>query len=115
MEFDLLSKWMALIALIVSVITGVWTLINKSTKPFDDRFTKQGEAITKVEDTQKEHERRIQKVEDEITHMPSKNEVHEIKILMTKLEGHIGKMEVTLQASERKLDRIERSIDGSRT
>lgn len=115
MEFDLLSKWMGLIALVISVITGFWTLVNKGTKPFDDRFVKHDGDIKKIEECQHEHERRIQKVEDDLAHLPTKNEVHEIKILMAKLEGHIGKIEVTMQASERKLDRIERSIDGSKS
>ena len=115
MEFDLLSKWMGLIALIVSVITGVWTLISKSTKPFDDRFDKLDKDITRLDDTQDSHGVRIQKVEDEMAHLPSKNEVHDIKLLMAQLEGHVGKIEVTLQAAERKLDRIERSIDGRKS
>ena len=50
-----------------------------------------------------------------MAHLPSKNEVHDIKLLMAQLEGHVGKIEVTLQAAERKLDRIERSIDGRKS
>jgi len=104
MEFDLLSKWMGFIALVVSVITGIWTLISKSTKPFDDKFQEHDSELT-------DHDRRIQKVEDELAHLPSRTEVHDIKLLMAKLEGHVGKIEVTLTAAERKLDRIERSVD----
>jgi len=37
--------------------------------------------------------------------------VYDFKLLMSTLEGHVGKIEVTLTAAERKLDRIERSMD----
>lgn len=115
MEFDLLSKWMGLIALILSVVTTIWTLISKSTKPFDDRFDKIDKEIMRLDDTQDSHGVRIQKVEDELAHLPTKNDMHDVKILMTKLEGHVGKIEATLKATESKLDRIERSIDGRKS
>jgi len=115
MEFDLLSKWMGLIALILSVVTAIWSLISKSTKPFDDRFDKIDKEITRLDDTQDSHGVRIQKVEDELAHLPTKNDMHDVKILMTQLEGHVGKIEVTLKAAESKLDRIERSIDGRKS
>ena len=104
MDFDTLSKWLAFVSLVISVITAIWTLVNKSTKPYDDK-------LALLETKSNAHAREIQSLQDEVKHLPRSTDVHEMRLLMAKLEGHVGKIEVTLQASERKLDRIERSID----
>lgn len=100
MEFDVISKWLGLVSLIVSVVTAVWTLISKSTKPFDDKLSGHDEDL-------KNHDRRIQKVEDELAHLPSKTEVHDIKLAIARLEGHFGKLEASAAATERTVRRID--------
>ena len=107
MEFELLSKWFGLIALIVSVVTGIWTLISKSTKPFDDKFATQAKDIDKNCEDLKLHDRRIQKVEDILPHLPSKDEVHQIRLLMSDMNGNMGKMESTMTATQRAVQRID--------
>ena len=107
MEFELLSKWGGLLGLIISVITGVWTLISKSTKPFDDRLDAQDIKIEKHNDDLKLHDRRIQKTEDELRHLPNKNEVHEIKLAITRLEGVVDKLETSASATQRTVQRID--------
>lgn len=104
MDFDTASKWIGFVSLVISVITAIWTLVSKSTKPYEDKL--QALEVSKVD-----HDGRIQSIEDELKHLPDKQMVHEIQLALVKLEGHFSRLEATLNASERKLDRIERSID----
>ena len=104
MDLEIISKWLGFVSLIISVVTAAWTLVNKSTKPYDDK-------LANLETKSNDQARQIQSLEDEMKHLPTTAYVHEMQLLMAKLEGHVGKIEVTLEASGRKLDRIERSID----
>jgi peptidoglycan hydrolase CwlO-like protein len=103
MEFDLISKWGGLLALIISIITGIWTLISKSTKPFDDRLDAQDTSI-------KDHDRRIQAVESEIKHLPSSKDVSELTVLVTKLQGDLGVLDNSIKSLTRTVDRMDRAL-----
>ncbi len=65
------------------------------------------EHLKRVDDTLKVNDRRIQKLENEIAHMPGKDEVHGVQVSITAMEGMIGRMEEKVVAVERTVLRID--------
>ena len=107
MEFELLSKWGGLLGLIISVITGVWTLISKSTKPFDDRLDAQDTKLDKIEEAAAAHDRRIQSTEERLTHLPNKDEFHKMQLGMVEMQGGMKLLTKSGEATERTVRRID--------
>ena len=104
MDLEIISKWLGFVSLVISVVSAAWTLVNKSTKPYDDK-------LAALETKSNDQAHKIQSLEDEVKHLPRSADIHELGLSMARMEGHVGKIEASLQASDRKLDRIERSID----
>jgi ABC-type nickel/cobalt efflux system permease component RcnA len=100
MDFDAVSKWLGFASLVISVITAIWTLVNKSTKPYDDK-------LHALEVSKAQHDRRIQSLEEELKHLPNKEMVHQIQLAIARMEGHLGKVEASGAATERTVRRID--------
>ena len=54
-----------------------------------------------------EHDRRVQKLENEYAHLPSKDDVHELREDVSEVKGSIGRMEERWAATDRTARRIE--------
>jgi Protein of unknown function (DUF2730) len=100
MDFEALSRWFGLISLVLSVVTAFWTLVTKSTKPFDDKLSEHGEDL-------KSHDRRIQSVEERMQYLPSKDEVHQMQLAMTEMKGSLSGVSKSLEVTERTVRRID--------
>jgi hypothetical protein len=100
MEFVAFQKWLAALSMLLSVITAAWVLRDKSTKSYDDK-------LAKLDDESGDHDRRIQKIEDLLPHLPSKDAVHNIDLAIARLEGHVAKIEASGAATERTVRRID--------
>lgn len=107
MEFELLSKWSGLFALIVGIANGAWLFISRSAKPFNDKFVKTDASISRLDECQDIHERRIQSVEEKMSFLPSKDEVHKMQLAMSEMKGSLGLVGKSLEATERTVRRID--------
>lgn len=65
------------------------------------------ERVGKVETKLIEHDRRIQTVESEFQHLPKKDDVHRMQVAMTEMQGQLGSMVKTTEATERATRRVE--------
>ena len=63
-----------------------------------------------IDENLKKHDRRIQKVEDELNHLPTQNEVHELKLAMERLNGNVEVLAERLGAIGRVVTTIDESL-----
>ncbi len=63
--------------------------------------------LDKLEETAKKHDRRIQTVEAEIKHLPTKESVHQLQVDLTDMKGQMMSMAKTSEATERATRRVE--------
>lgn len=92
-DVSLLRDWIGLIALLISVGTSVTVFFTSGAK--------------KNTATLVEHDRRIQRMEDEMRHMPSKDQVNDIKLAMADLKGTVAVMGESLASVSRTAHRLE--------
>ncbi|SOC41591.1 uncharacterized protein DUF2730 [Rhizobium subbaraonis] len=92
-DVTLLRDWLGLIALAISVGTSVTVFFTSGAK--------------KNTATLIDHDRRIQRMEDELRHMPSKDQVTEIKLAMADLKGTVAVLGESMASVSRTVHRLE--------
>lgn len=103
MDIDLIIKYLGLVGGILGIPNMLWILINRGTKDFTEKLEKHETKLT-------DHDRRIQRSEDKIEHLPTSGEVADLRLAITRVEGHIGKMETAVEAITHTSRRIETFI-----
>lgn len=87
-------------ALLLGIANIVWVWMR----------TREGETATRIKeisDDLEDHERRIQSVESELRHLPSKDDFAELRIVITQLQGSIKTSETEIGGIGRSVRRIE--------
>ena len=100
MQFEDILKWLGLVSLVLTVINMAWNMVNRGTKDFVE---KQGKHEVKLTD----HDRRIQKLENDGIHLPKAEQVAELNLLIAKMEGSLGKLEVSVEGMTHRVRRID--------
>ncbi|MCC7097284.1 MAG: DUF2730 family protein [Thermomonas sp.] len=84
-----INEWLAAAALIFSLLNTLWMWISRPARDVGDRLqTLKSEGDlrwTQTMDNLKEHDRRIQRVEDGVQHLPTKDDLHEVADQVTRL------------------------------
>ena len=88
-DTELIRNWVAVIALVISASSVIVVWLKA---PGQSIARKLGE----IREDLKKHDRRIQRVEQEIKHLPTSEEVAELQIGVTRLEGDMKRIEETL-------------------
>lgn len=100
MDFADFSKWMGALALVVTVINTVWLMAGRATKPVSDKLASHSKDLV-------DHDRRIQKLEGDYAHMPTRKEVNDLLITTTALGGNINRLDdavISLTHTVRRID-----------
>lgn len=93
MDLDLFSRWVAVIALLIGIVnTMLFWLMHPA------RIAKQRHES--VLNNLKEHDRRIQRVEDKHEHMPTKDDLFQVK-------EQLGRMDTEVEAIGHMVRRID--------
>lgn len=90
---DAIRLWMSVASFFLSIFVGIYTWIATRRKNVDRKLT--------------EHDRRIQKVEDGLRHMPESHEVHSILVTLETMRGDIRVLARSLEGQEQIMGRIE--------
>lgn len=108
--------WLSLIALAFGIANTVWVWLRTSSGDVKTKIKALSDKIeaefTKVTDNLKGHDRRIQAVESEVKHLPTKDDFNELKVQMTALAGTVEGHSSELKAVGRTADRIEGILMG---
>ena len=116
------SVWGGALALAISLSTTIWTLMTSGSKKngqkidalgkslndkLDDSTKKTAERIEKLEGQSGRQDKRIALVEQEMRHLPTKDQVSDLRNSITQLEGTIKEIGASLNATARTVANID--------
>ena len=114
MDLDTVSKWIGILALLLSIGNLVWAWISRPARDVGARVDATNTRIDTVvgemnergdrhRENLKEHDRRLQRVEDDMRHLPTKDDLHEV--------GHkLTSMKTELDIVARVVNRIDETL-----
>lgn len=97
---DELKSWAGLLATALSLVALVYSWITARSRTNSEELGRQGEKLT-------EHDRRIQSVEGELKHIPSKDDISDLRLAVSAMNGQLGRMEEGYSGVSRAVRRIE--------
>ena len=100
-----LQQWLGLIALFVSIGTTAFAWVTARSKV-------NSEHLKRVDDSLKVHDRRIQKLESEMEHLPSKDSQHQLELAMKEIQGDVKLMATNMESVQRTTRRMEEFLMG---
>lgn len=105
MDLDTASKWIGLLALLISIANLLWAWISRPARDVGARVDAANDRIDEVCEDQKNHDRRIQRVEDDLRHLPTKADLHTVETKVTAIKTE-------LDIAMRMLSRIDDFLRG---
>ncbi|RIA44060.1 uncharacterized protein DUF2730 [Hephaestia caeni] len=111
MDADSITRWLGAIALILSIGNTVYVWFSKSGRELahklkDQRAETNG-ALTEVGDDIDALDSRVQRIEDALPHLPSKDDVADLRIAMAEMKGQMGTFDAEITSVARTVRRIE--------
>ena len=100
MDIETINRWLGSVAFLVSIISVISVWVGAP-------WRKMADALDKFRDDLKNHDRRIQAVENEIKHLPTSDEFSALQMTVTKVEGDVKRIEGTLDRVENVVGRID--------
>lgn len=87
-------QWLSVIALLISISNTLWFWVSRPARDTSARIDKLNEEINDRADRHREelkgHDRRIQRVEDELRHLPTKEDIVMLGTKLTAMETELG-------------------------
>lgn len=97
---DDIRNWSGPIASLLAIASLIYTWITARSKINEQRLAGHERKLT-------EHDRRVQKLENDVAHLPSKDDVHELRIEVADIKGSVGRLEASAAGTDRTARRIE--------
>lgn len=104
-KFSWLITVLTALSLLLGIANTVWAWMSKGGAAL---AAKQREQDASIDD----HGRRIQSIEGELKHLPTKEDVHRLTVQLTDLNGKLAAFERDLNGVDRTVGRIERHLLG---
>lgn len=93
-------SWLALAAAAISNGLTVWNFVQSPSRAANTAIAKLAELVTG-------QEKRIQSLEGELKHLPSKDAVTDLRIALAKIEGTVGRLEERLRPISNTVEHID--------
>lgn len=98
---ELISSWAGLVALVLTSINIVTGWVSAPGKALETKFTKLADDVECAEDKTLEslklHDRRIQRLEDGVRYLPTKEDVHNVSVEVARLSEKVGTVGRTVE------------------
>lgn len=91
----------------ITLAISLFTLIGLVKAALGSGERKLEERLAKAEKTLVDHDRRVQRIEDALQHLPSKDSVHELKLAIVEMAGKMSTQGETLGSVSRTVHRID--------
>lgn len=101
------KAWSGIVATFLSIGGLIYTWITAQGRANEEKLDKHGTALV-------DHDRRIQDLEGELRHLPSKDDLTELKLALSQLDGRLGRIEESGQGTSRAVRRIEEYLHKER-
>lgn len=93
MDISFLNQWLSAVALLISIITALGLWLSKPSKELAGKVIDLRCEFEKLEGVQqegaKQHDRRIQKLEDTVAHLPTKEDIHGVSMQIVELKTEL--------------------------
>lgn len=91
------SQWVGIIALLLSIANLLWAWVSRPARDVGARVDEVDDRIDEAFEGLKGHDRRIQRVEDDVRNLPTKDDLHRVdtKVVSIKTELDIVARVVT--------------------
>lgn len=89
MQLDQFSQWVAIVALLIGIGNGLWAWLSRPARDVGARVDEANERIDEAMDGLKGHDRRIQRVEDDLRHLPTKKDLHEVELKVNAIKTEL--------------------------
>ncbi len=90
------NEWLATIAMGISVLNALWMWISRPARDVGDRLNSLAEESdlrhAQTLDDLKDHDRRIQRVEDGLKHLPTKDDLHRVADQVTRVKTELDQV-----------------------
>lgn len=111
MMLEVVKDWSSLAATLISLGTMIYVFLTASAKKTADDLAvfkkSNGEVLAGHDRKLREHDRRIQKLENEVAHLPSKDDVNALQVGLEQVKGSLGRLEESNLGVNRAVRRIE--------
>jgi len=97
---DDLKSWLGPVATLLAMANLIYTWITARSRVNEAKIDGHDTKLT-------EHDRRIQRVENELGHLPNKDEVAGLRLAIAEVSGRLGRMEQSNEGLVRAVRRIE--------
>jgi len=102
---DEMKEWLGAAALVISIGVTIYAWMTARSKV-------NAEHLKAVDGGMKEHDRRIQNLESEIQHMPSKDSQHKLELSIAQMSGEMKTMSANMDSMTRTTRRMEEYLLG---
>lgn len=89
MDLGAFNQWLSVIALLLSIGNGAWIWVSRPARDLGKRIDDVSESVDDAFDGLKGHDRRIQRVEDDLRHLPTKADLHKIEMSQTSMKTEL--------------------------
>lgn len=94
------SEWASAFSLGIAVLTAAYAWVTSRAKA-------NSEHLKTVDEKLVNHDRRIQSVESELNHLPSKDDVNSLNLAIADLRGTVGRLDESVSGVSRSMRRVE--------
>lgn len=99
-DVDILIPWFSLTALLLATGNAIWAIMTRGTRAT-------AEKVNEHEGKMIDHDRRIQSVESDIKHLPTKDEFNKMQVSLTEVRGELRTVSTELAGVDRTVRRID--------
>ncbi len=108
MPLTQIIQYLTLALSIIALLGHLKTFTSSGEKALEKRIDGlEKEKVPALEKTSVNHDRRIQRVEDELKHLPDKDTVVELRLALTELKGTVNTLGETVGSVSRTVHRID--------
>ena len=83
------QQWLSLIALLIGIINALWIWLSRPARDTNKRIDEANREIAEVQEGMKGHDRRIQRVEDDLRHLPTKEDLSHVSHKLTAVKTEL--------------------------
>lgn len=111
MDIEFINRWLGSFALIIGIVNALWLWLRSPMRRAEARIDEVEDEVEDelkaLKDNDKGHDRRIQALEGEMNHRPTKDDLNAINVAVVKIEGQIDTLTETLGSVARTVRRID--------
>jgi len=84
-----INQWLSVVALVMGIGNGLYLWISRPAKDLGGRVDLANSRVDEAFDGLKAHDRRIQRVEDDMRHLPTKDDLHKVSADIASLKTEV--------------------------